>query len=116
VLSLSPLAICGQVACWKRPGRHWFDDRFFCHSHAEPSDEMVAGELVLRRLRITCDVLLTATDWRAPKAQAEGVGYLERAVAAAGGLLDVHGVLSTIGKTAAPAGPGQANGDPAGQG
>lgn len=100
--------VCGAPARWREPGQHWFGDSFFCDVHRKPTDVLVEADVAIRRVRITCDVFLAGTNIRAPQAQAEAVARLERAIAAAGGILDVHGVLSTVGRIRAAAAPGGA--------
>jgi hypothetical protein len=94
----SPRVVCGELARWRELGRHWFDDSFFCDQHRNATDVPVVDDVAIRRVRITADVFLAGTNIRAPQAQAEAVARLERAVAAAGGILDVQGVLSTVGR------------------
>lgn len=94
----SPRIVCGALARWREPGEHWFNDSFFCDLHRGPNDLVVDGDVVVRRVRITADVFLAGTNIRSPQAQTEAVARLERAVAAAGGILDVHGVLSSVGR------------------
>lgn len=95
---MTPRIVCGAPARWREPGSHWFGDSFFCDRHRGPTDVPVVSDVAIRRVRITADVFLAGTNIRAPQAQAEAVACLERAVAAAGGILDVQGVLSTVGR------------------
>jgi hypothetical protein len=81
-----------------RRGNAWFSDTFHCDEHAEATDSPVAGDFVIRRARVTCDVLLAGVDERQGAAQVEAVARLAAAVAAAGGVLDVKMVTSQIGR------------------
>lgn len=94
--------ICGDAAYWRRPGSHWFDDQYFCDVHREPFDVPIVGECVVRRVRVMVDVLLSGASMTAPFAQTEALRRLERAVAAAGGLLDVKGIHSAVVRYGAP--------------
>ncbi len=98
-----PGRVCGELATAKRPSTHWFDARFFCDKHRSPSDEPIAGDQVVRRVRLTCDVLLAGVTSSAPGAQAEAVARLEAAVRAIGGVLEVDRVHSTFGRYPAQA-------------
>jgi hypothetical protein len=60
--------------------------------------------LVVRRVRITCHVLLAGVTLQAPPAQAAAVELLEAVVLSAGGVLQLQEVRSSIGRY--PAMPG----------
>ena len=94
----SPPRKCGELATRHRVGNSWFGDSFHCDDHAEQSDVDISDEFVIRLVRVTCDVLLAGVDEHQGIAQAEAVDRLERAVVAAGGVLDVKIATSSIGR------------------
>src|SRR2546430_866602 len=87
-------SLCGAPARWRRPGRIWFEDAFFCDDHRSEFDLEIDGDVVVRRVRLSVDVLLTGASMTAPEAQIEAGRQLERAVASIGGRLEVTGVSS----------------------
>jgi len=87
-------SLCGAPARWRRPGRLWFEDAFFCDAHRSESDLAIAGDVVVRRVRLSVDVLMTGASMTAPEAQIEAGRQLERAVESIGGRLEVTGVHS----------------------
>ncbi len=95
--SSSPL-LCGDIATWRRRGNWWFEDQYFCDAHRAESDVSIVGELVVRRVRIACDVLMAGVSMSPPICQGEAMGRLEAAVWSIGGVLDVSRVLSTVGR------------------
>jgi len=95
---------CGELATKRRRGGRWFTDTFHCDQHGEPTDTDLTGEFVVRRVRVSCDVLLAGVDERGDVAQGEAVARLEAAVRLAGGILEVNRALSTIGRYPAHAG------------
>ena len=109
-LEQHPRRICGELARWKRPGNYWFATQFFCDAHRETSDLAIAGERIFRRVRITCDVLMAGVDVNPPIAQTEALARLEQAVQAAGGLLDVEAVRSSVVKWTPPPAAGREKG------
>jgi hypothetical protein len=95
---------CGELATKRRRGHGWFTDTFHCDHHAAPGDADLSGEFVVRRVRVSCDVLLTGVDERGDVAQGEAVARLEAAVRLAGGVLEVSKAVSTVGRYPAHAG------------
>jgi hypothetical protein len=95
---------CGELATVIRRGGKWFADSFHCSKHREPTDLAIAGDYMVRRVRVTCDVLLAGVDDREGICKAEAAARLAAAVAAAGGVLDVKMVTSQIGRYSSPAG------------
>jgi hypothetical protein len=89
---------CGELATGRRRGNRWFGDTFHCSQHSEATDTPIAGDFVVRRVRVTCDVLLAGTDERQGLAQAEAVARLGALVAAAGGVLDIKLTTSQTGR------------------
>lgn len=94
----SPEQKCGELATRRRRGNRWFSDTFHCPQHADSTDVPIGGEFVVRRVRVSCDVLLAGVDERQGPAQTEAVARLAAAVAAAGGVLDVKIAASQIGR------------------
>lgn len=89
---------CGQVASWMVVGTFWLDTVFYCNAHRPENAAPMAGDQVVRRIHVTCEVFLAGVDMREPMARAEAVGRLEAAITAAGGALDIRGVTSTVGR------------------
>lgn len=112
----SRYAICGELARWKRPGNHWFDDAYFCDRHRAECDEPIVGELVVRRVRLTVDVLFAGASRDAPFAQTEAVQRLERVLASAGAVVEIHEVRSNPVRYRSQAAAGGAIGPSASQG
>ena len=108
-LGSSRYAICGELARWRRPGVHWFDDRFFCDEHREPSDVAIAGELAVRRVRVEVEVFLAGASRDAPFAQSEALARLKAAVEQVGGVIDVQRVRSAFVAYPAQTAPGREN-------
>ena len=75
-----------------------FSVAYFCDVHHTEIDTPIADDCVIRRVRIQADIMLTGTSLDPNISQAEAVGRLERAVAAAGGVLGVACVSSAIGR------------------
>jgi hypothetical protein len=95
---------CGELATKRRRGGRWFSDSFHCDQHAESTDVDLSGEFVVRRVRVSCDVLLAGVDERGDVAQGEAVARLEAAIRLAGGVLEVSKAGSTVGRYPAHAG------------
>lgn len=89
-------AICGDDAHWRRPGNHWFDDAFFCDAHRDELDVPLVGECVVRRVSITADIVVTGASMGDPFARAEALRRLGAAIAAAGGVLELSWIQSTV--------------------
>lgn len=92
----SSSTICGNFARWLRPGNHWFDPEYFCDLHRASSDIAIPSEWVFRRVRFELEVLITAAALNPSPAHTEALARLDAAVKAAGGVLDVHGVRSSV--------------------
>ncbi|PYQ83143.1 MAG: hypothetical protein DMG02_34170 [Acidobacteria bacterium] len=92
----SRYAICGELARWRRPGAHWFDDKFVCDAHREPSDVAIAGEIAVRRVRVELEVFVAGASRDAPFAQSEALARISAAVIQAGGVVDVQRVRSAF--------------------
>jgi hypothetical protein len=105
----SELAICGRIAKWKRPGSAFFEDEYFCDEHHNSGDVLITGAHAIRRVRLSVDVLLAGVNTAAPIAQTEAVARIEAAVRTIGGVLDIHGVRSSIVRYAAPPAQDEAN-------
>ncbi len=99
-------AICGELAQWRRPGNHWFDDEYFCEAHRSPIDVPIAGELVVRRVKVTADIFLSGASMADPFARAEALKRLSDAVAVLGAVVDVTWIRSSVVRYAAPPVPG----------
>ncbi len=107
--------VCGAVAMRFRPGPNWFTPEYFCQDHSRAEDLGIPTAHIFRRVRVTVDVLFAGTSMEGPAAHAEAVARLERAVTAAGGLLEVDRVRSAMVKSM-PLQPAQQAIDAAGKG
>lgn len=101
---------CARPAIWQRRAVHGFEPAYFCDDCRQPTDEPIAETPVFRRVQVMCEVLFSGTSLLERTALREAVGQLERAVEAAGGVLNVHDYRSAVGRHAAPAAPRKANG------
>jgi len=97
---------CNAVACWRSPGQRWLEDSARCPEHASESDRQAFGELVVRRVRISCDILLGGVTLQAPAAHRSAVELLGEMVGALGGIVEVQGVSSVVGRWSNLRGPG----------
>lgn len=94
---------CAKLAYWRRPAAHTILEQVFCHVHQQPGDEPIAGALMLRRVELRLDVWLHGMGFTTLEAHAEGLQRLEVAVLGLGGLMNLHGVTSEIGRFTLPA-------------
>lgn len=92
----SASSICGRPAAWSRPGNHWFSTEYFCDEHRGPSDLPAPAEHVFRRVRFNVDVLVAGAHLNAPVAHVEALERIGRAVAAAGGVMEINAVTSHV--------------------
>src|SRR4051794_35032843 len=88
---------CGELATRRRHGNRWFRDTFHCDKHAHETDALINGDLVIRRVRVTCDILFAGVDEMAEAAQREAAARLAAAIEALGGVLDEKMTTSQIG-------------------
>lgn len=96
--SCPPFQACGEIATVRRRGNQVFPDTFFCDKHRDETDVAIAGEFIVRRVRVTCGILMAGVEHDAGECQVEAVARLEAAVHAAGGVLCVDSVHSSIGR------------------
>jgi hypothetical protein len=88
---------CGRIAGWmSRPDVRGMR-LYFCHQHLRPLLEPIAGEQLVRRVSVTAEILFCGTSNAFAIAEADALAALERAVAQAGGIINLHNVRSNIG-------------------
>jgi hypothetical protein len=102
-LGNSPVDICGAPAGWARPARGALTRGFFCDRHKRDGDVPIAEGFIARRVTLRVEVLLAGTALGPAEAHVEAVERLMRVVEAAGGLLNLHDVSSTLGRYDPPA-------------
>lgn len=84
-------------------GRAGEPQRLWCAVHSPPGGVLIAGELLVRRVSLTFEAVFCGTSADATIAQSEAVARLEDAIVAAGGVLNVVGVTSVLGRYVVPA-------------
>lgn len=95
----SPGFPCGELARWERRGNHWFATQYFCDDHRAPSDVLIPDVHPFRRIRISCEVYMSAVHVNAPLAHTESIVRLEEALKGIGAILDVVNVGSNVVKS-----------------
>lgn len=81
-----------------RPGGAWGAHSYLCARHAKPHDLPIPSAVAFRRVRVTALVDFAGTSWAAPNAHIDAVEHLREAVATVGGVLNLVGVTSAIGR------------------
>ena len=94
------LEVCGRPAVAVRQGPAPRLAEFVCARHARPADLPLAANEVFRRVRLSLTVDFAAVSWPPAAAHAEAVDRLNRAVLDAGGLVNLVGVTSAVGRRA----------------
>jgi hypothetical protein len=69
---------------------------FFCAVHSQAGDEPLTDDVPFRLVSVTLDVRLAGVNHVPGFAHAEALGRLERAIAAAGGVINLHTVRSQL--------------------
>lgn len=103
----SPFRVCGGIATVMRPMVLKDAGGFFCARHARPGDLPISPDALFRRVCLIVEIQLAGISLLRAIAHAEAVERIERAVTAAGGVLNWHSVLSTVGRASLPAAPPQ---------
>lgn len=110
VIEIAPRRFCNAVAVVNFYGDSWLMDSARCEDHRYYDAQELGGDLIVRRVRVTCEVLLGGVTLQAPAAHVAAVALLQQAIDALGGRLEVVHVSSTIGRRAGQPAPGVANG------
>lgn len=97
--------VCGAPASWQRTSGGASAAAFFCDAHRERGDVPIAGEQLLRRVSITCEITFAGASPIPALARMEALSRLELAVDRAGGMLNLHTVCDAVGRHAPPAPP-----------
>jgi hypothetical protein len=71
---------------------------YYCDAHRPGGAVRIPDDALLRRVRLTVEVLLGGASWDHTIAQAEALARLERGIRLLGGYLDVKQVTSQIGR------------------
>lgn len=91
-------AICGKPADWQRSSVDGELVAFFCDDCRAPGDQPVRADALFRRVAVFAEVLFTGASSERTLAHAEVIARFGDAVAAIGGVLNVHAVSSNIGR------------------
>lgn len=90
--------ICGEPATWERPGAAGHPPEFYCDDCRHPDDQPLRGDSPFRRVGIFVEVLFAAASNDTAIAHTEVANRLDQAVREIGGVLDIRGVASAIGR------------------
>lgn len=108
----SEVRVCGRLATWERAAAAGQLSTFYCDEHHEPTDRPVRGDLVIRAVEVRADVTFVATAQQPNMALTEAVARLELAVREVGGVLQVLGAHTEIGRLDGPVVPQHGAGRP----
>lgn len=103
-----PGLICAELAVRFRPECNGDEGAFFCAAHARPTDTAIPDAAAFRRVSVMLEVCFSGVSLLEAVAHAEALDRLERAVAAAGGVINLHACRSVVGRLARHAQPGAA--------
>src|SRR4051812_38085418 len=92
-----PAAVCAKHARWMRANGSSLPSGYFCDEHMSIGDVPIPPAVIFRRVSVQLEVVMSATDFAPPSAQAEAVATLEAAVERAGGVVNLHTVTSVVG-------------------
>lgn len=92
----TPRIFCGAPAAWLRAGNAVFDDAYFCDAHRGFSDVPIPETTIVNRVWLSVRVLFAGVSPLAPDARHEAVERLQAAIAAAGGVVQVEGIGSSL--------------------
>lgn len=99
---------CGRRALWMRPSRFNAENQFFCDECKRPGDELIPDDALFRRVTVSLDIELAAAELTPAAAHAEAVVVVEDLVRQAVGLLNLHRVISVVGRPARKTAPAAA--------
>lgn len=94
------LPTCGELAGWTRPSTNGVPVGYFCHRHRQPGDEPIAGEHLENRVRLTVEITIAGTSWGMREARSEALERLRLAIEGVHGLISLHQITSTVGRSA----------------
>ncbi len=97
-MDLGTHRFCNKLAIRVRQGRTWLDDTARCAEHADSGDLPLGNELIVRRVRLECCLLVAGVDLQAPHAHTAALELLEHVVNPLGAVLELHQVTSSIGR------------------
>jgi hypothetical protein len=98
--------ICGRPAVAFNACRVDTELEYRCAKHATPEDRPIPPGAVVRRVRVIVQADVAAVCWGASSAEAEAVERVRAALEAAGALVNLLEVTSTVGRTAGEPVPG----------
>lgn len=102
---------CGAPAVYMRAASADEGFRFWCADHRETTDVPIAGELAIRVVTLNVEILFAGVVPFPRIAQLEALTRLTQAVEAVGGLVNLHGASSQLGRWTPPRPPDEENGD-----
>ena len=89
-------APCGAPAAWVRNSGNCFPAGYYCDQHRSPGDARIGAEMVIPRVSVIAEITIAGTDFAGPQAKSEALDRIAAAVAAAGGLLNLLDLSSTV--------------------
>lgn len=101
-LQSSPRKFCGERAQWFRPADAFGRGAFFCRKHRDETDQVLGADVLVRRVRVLADAIFAGVSMVRQDAHTEALDQLEAAIAARGGLLNLHSVTSEVGRLQRP--------------
>jgi len=88
--------VCARDAVFVRPSSAGVAPQFFCAEHSRDGDEPVTDDVVFRLVSITLEVRLCGINHVPGFAHSEALSRLELAIAAAGGVINLHACRSQL--------------------
>jgi hypothetical protein len=86
-----------------RPSDNGIPLGFYCYKHRESTDEVVPESYAIHRVSVVAEITFAGTSFVSTAAKAEALERLSRAVAEAGGTLNLHSITSQTGHYEPPA-------------
>lgn len=102
---------CGAHARYMRAPSPDEGSRFVCAAHRGTNDVPIAGELAIRVVTLNVEVLFAGVVPSPRIALLEALMRLNQAVEGVGGLVNLHGATSQLGRWTPPQAPDEENGD-----
>ena len=85
-----PVAICGELARWVRPGRNVDENAFSCDAHHDDEDVPLERLVLVRRCRLQIDVVLPGVGADGGTSLADTIAAVEGATQGIRGCLGVR--------------------------
>ena len=91
-----PGEICDWEATFVRHSRAGVPPTFLCSAHSQSGDEPITDDVVFRLVSVTLEVRMCGVSHVPGFAHSEALARLERAIAAAGGVINLHACRSQL--------------------